>query len=93
MVEKFRSPSSGHAELAAVLPSLQRGTRIDVPGVPGARGFLSTGRKRSAYTIVFAAGPHFYLVRIGWQARYRPAPTRGVLVAAVERLNDRVNED
>jgi hypothetical protein len=90
VVEQFSSAAAARTELAAELPSLQPGTPITVPGVPGARGYDSSANGSEYANIVFAAGPYLYLVGAEWQTGLAAGPSPAGMIAAVQHLYRRV---
>jgi hypothetical protein len=93
VVERLRSPGSARAEVAFAAtpqPGTQQ-TDFAVPGIPGARGFDSSGAQSSGHNIAFAVGSYYYLVGAGWPSVVQHPPSRAQLVTAAERLYKRVH--
>jgi len=86
LVSQFRSAHGANGEVAAGIKlALARGeSAFAVPGIPGARGFGSTGSPPDA-NVAFPVGAYYYLV--GFSSS---TATRAQLIAAAQRLYSRV---
>jgi hypothetical protein len=92
VVEQFRSPAGARRELTAELPMLGPGTAITVTGVPGARGYSSTGGGQDFANVLFASGPDLYLVGAEWPTRFEGKTSVQEVVAAVQREYRRTHQ-
>ncbi len=94
VVEQLRAADAARAELAAEVSQVHahgRVTAFAVPGIPGARGFASSGAQSSGVNVAFVDGSYYYLVGAGWPAGYPHPPTQAALIAAAESLYRRVH--
>jgi hypothetical protein len=91
VVEQFRTPAAARSELTAELPTLGPGTAIKVGGVPGARGYSSTGGGQDFANVLFASGPDLYLVGAEWPTSLEGKMSLQDVVAAVQREYQRTH--
>lgn len=95
IAERFTSPSGAGAELSDQIAQLkaQGGfSSFAVPAIPRARGLATTpGGPFTGFNVAFAKGAYYYLVGVGFPAGASPAPTREGLIAAAQRLYERVH--
>jgi hypothetical protein len=92
VVEQFRTPAAARGELTAELPTLGPGSAIKVRGVPGARGYSSTGGGQDFADVLFASGPDLYLVGAEWQTSLKRKMSLQELVAAVQHEYQRTHQ-
>jgi len=92
VVEQFRTPAAARGELTAELPTLGPGAAIKVRGVPGARGYSSTGGGQDFADVLFASGPDLYLVGAEWQTSLKRKLSLQELVAAVQHEYQRTHQ-
>ena len=92
VVEQFRTPAAARSELTAELPTLGPGTAIKVTGVPGARGYSSTGGGQDFANVLFASGPDLYLVGAEWQTSLKRKMSLQQLLAAAQREYQRTHQ-
>ncbi len=92
IVEQFRTPAAARSELTAELPTLGPGTAIKVTGVPGARGYSSTGGGQDFANVLFASGPDLYLVGAEWQTSLKRKMSLQELVAAAQHEYHRTHQ-
>jgi hypothetical protein len=92
VVEQFRTPAAARGELTAELPTLGPGSAIKVRGVPGARGYSSTGGGQEFADVLFASGPDLYLVGAEWQTSLKRKMSLQELVAAVQHEYQRTHQ-
>ena len=84
IVEQFRTPAAARSEVTAELPPLGPGTPINVRGVPGARGYASTGGGQDFANVLFASGADLYLVGAEWPTSLKGKMSVQQLVTAVQ---------
>lgn len=92
IVEQFRTPASARSELTAELPTIGPGTPIQVGGVPGARGYSSTGGGQDFANVLFTSGPDLYLVGAEWPTSLKGKMSVQELVAAVQHEYQRTHQ-
>lgn len=92
VVEQFRTSAAARTELTAELPGLGPGTAITVGGVPGARGYSSTGGGQDFANVLFTSGPDLYLVGAEWPTSLKQKMSLQALVAAVQREYQRTHQ-
>ena len=98
-VMQLGSPAAARAELAAGLRGFKAQyvaaggsfSAYSVGAIPGARGFRVAGNGQVGENVYFADGPFLYLVGEGWSTAVKKPPTRADLIAAVEKLYERVH--
>ena len=98
-VMRLGSAAAARAELKASLEGYKREdaaigasfTPFAVPGMPRARGFELRGAGQVGDNVFFADGPFLYLVGEGWSLRDKDPPTRAGLLAAAQKLHERVH--
>ncbi len=91
VVEQFRTPAAARRELTAELPTLGPGTAIRVGGVPGARGYSSSGGGQDFSNVLFTSGPDVYLVGAEWPTSLKGKMSVQELVAAVQHEYQRTH--
>jgi hypothetical protein len=92
VVERFRTPADARSELTAELPTLGPGTALKVVGVPGGRGYSSTGAGQDFANVLFASGPDLYLVGAEWPTSLKGKMSVRDLVAAAQHEYQRTRQ-
>jgi hypothetical protein len=91
---QFKTAKGARAEVPAELSYFR--TRIgaykpfNVPGIPGAHGYASTGGGATGYNVLFSDGPFQYLVGTGFSSSAKKAPSKAELIAVAAKLYHRV---
>jgi hypothetical protein len=89
--EQFSSAASAKAELAHEASANGPWKYFAVPGIPGARGFGSTGNSGGGANVAFTDGPVYYLVGAGWSGGAANAVKQGSVIAAARAVYRRVH--
>ncbi len=91
VLEQFRTAAAARSEQTAELPTLGPGTAIKVGGVPGARGYSSTGGGQDFANVLFTSGPDLYLVGAEWPTSLKGKMSVQELVAAAQHEYQRTH--
>jgi opacity protein-like surface antigen len=94
---QFRTARGARAEVGSELAyfrMIASGYKpFRVSGIPGARGYTSTGGGFKGYNVAFSDGPFQYLVGTGFNPTAAKVPSKAQLVEAATKLYHRVHGD